>query len=55
MVGAMFIAVFVMLRPVNAAALLAAYFLVHMVPALLAAISAGRKRDAYIKSNKESK
>jgi len=45
MVGAMFIAVFVMIRPVNAAALLAAYFLVHMVPALLVAISAGKKRD----------
>jgi ATP synthase protein I len=55
MAGSMFIAVFVMLRPVNAAALLAAYFLVHMVPALLAAINAGRNRDTYIKSNEENK
>lgn len=55
MIGAMFIAVFVMLRPVNAAALLAAYFLVHMVPAVFAAINPGRQRDTYIKSNEESK
>ena len=45
MIGSMFVAVFVIIRPVNAAALLAAYFLVHMVPAMLAAINAVRKRD----------
>jgi len=45
--GSLFVAVFILLRPINAAALLAAYFLVHMLPALLAAISANRNRDSY--------
>lgn len=53
-IGSLFIAVFVMLEPLNAAALLAAYFLVHMVPAVLAAIHASRHRDTYIKNNEES-
>ncbi len=53
-IGSMFIAVFVILESLNAAALLAAYFLVHMVPAVLAAIHASRQRDTYSKSNKES-
>jgi len=45
--GSLFVAVFILLKPINAAALLAAYFLVHMLPALLAAISARRNRDSY--------
>lgn len=54
MTGASFIAAFVLMKPVNAAALLAVYFLVHMMPAILGAISAGRNRDPYIKDNEES-
>jgi ATP synthase protein I len=36
---AMFVAAFVLIRPVNAAALLAAYFIVHMTPAAVDVIS----------------
>jgi ATP synthase protein I len=45
--GSLFVAVFVLLKPVNAAALLAAYFLVHMLPALLAVVASVRNRDSY--------
>ncbi len=36
---AMFVAAFVLIRPVNAAALLAVYFFVHMTPAVVNIIS----------------
>ena len=36
---AMFIAAFVLIRPVNAAALLAVYFFVHMTPAVVSVFS----------------
>ncbi len=37
--SAMFVAAFVLIRPVNAAALLAVYFFVHMTPAVVNMIS----------------
>ena len=39
---AMFVAAFVLIRPVNAAALLAVYFFVHMTPAVVNMISRRR-------------
>ena len=40
--GAMFVAAFVLIRPVNAAALLAVYFFVHMTPAAVNILSRRR-------------
>jgi ATP synthase protein I len=40
----MFVAAFLLLKPVNAAALLAAYFFIHVTPAIMGAISAFKSR-----------
>ena len=44
MTGAMFIAVFVLIKPVNGAALLAVYFLVYITPAVVDAIQQPKRR-----------
>ena len=44
MTGAMFIAVFVLIRPVNGAALLAVYFLVYIAPAVVDVIKQPKRR-----------
>ncbi|MDH5710189.1 MAG: ATP synthase subunit I [Gammaproteobacteria bacterium] len=44
MTGAMFIAVFVLIRPVNGAALLAVYFLVYIAPAVVDVIRQPKRR-----------
>jgi ATP synthase protein I len=45
MTGALFVAAFVLLKPVNAAALLAAYFFIHMMPAALGVLSTRKRRN----------
>lgn len=42
--GAMFIAVFVLIKPVNGAALLAVYFLVYITPAVVDVIKQPKRR-----------
>ena len=42
--GAMFVAVFVLIKPVNGAALLAVYFLVYITPAVVDAIKQPKRR-----------
>ena len=44
MTGAMFVAVFVLIKPVNGAALLAVYFLVYLTPAVVDVIQQPRRR-----------
>mgnify|MGYP000111793627 CR=1 FL=1 len=44
MTGAMFIAVFVLIKPVNGAALLAVYFLVYITPAVVDVIQQPKRR-----------
>ena len=44
MTGAMFIAVFVLIKPVNGAALLAVYFLVYITPAVVDVIKQPKRR-----------
>ncbi|MCW8924597.1 MAG: hypothetical protein OQK69_13375, partial [Gammaproteobacteria bacterium] len=42
--GAMFVAVFVLIRPVNGAALLAVYFLVYLTPLVVDVIKQPKRR-----------
>jgi len=42
--GALFVAAFVLIKPVNGAALLAAYFLVYMTPVLVSYIQQPKRR-----------
>ena len=42
---AMFVGVFVLIRPINAAALLVAYFLVHMTPVVISMIGRLLKKN----------
>ena len=44
MTGAMFVAVFVLIKPVNGAALLAVYFLVYITPAVVDVIRQPKRR-----------
>ena len=44
MTGAMFIAIFVLIKPVNGAALLAVYFLVYLTPAVVDVIKQPKRR-----------
>lgn len=44
MTGAMFIAVFVLIKPVNGAALLAVYFLVYLTPSVVDVIKQPKRR-----------
>ena len=44
MTGAMFLAVFVLIKPVNGAALLAVYFLVYITPAVVDVIKQPKRR-----------
>jgi len=48
--GAMFVAVFVLIKPVNGAALLAVYFLVYITPVVVVVIKQPKRR----RGNKES-
>lgn len=43
---AMFIAAFILIRPVNAAALLAVYFFVHMTPAVISMLGRLTKKNS---------